>query len=500
MSNYLTIFSNGMAHFTRNLPAVTEKTTVQISVKRTSLADALATLVVFGNVRITEPPSCPVADADKVLTVDPSNVTRDLATKLSGTKVSIEERGGPGIKGTLFGIQPYEERVGEAVVEHYRVGVYGDDGRYYTYTDNDVKCIQFLDQVVQQEIKKALERNYAAINPESTLVTIGLAPDGDSKEPVVYQLTIPFSAWQMVYQLRLKNNKCEIEASAKVDNPTDEDLNDYIVSVATGDPNTFETDLADVRKPRRQRVNIISDQATGAVGAEDALPEWNAETAELEAVEDGGAEALHFAGSLARGEFAERAVQPYAMPMAATVPTAPRAAQPGAVVSDVGDFAIYTSKHPVSIGRKRSAVIPLFQAQAEGQVLLLYKEQADAKRPYRAVKFKNTTEYSLGKGSCTVYADDVYQGQVVLEATKPGEERTLPHARENGVRVFKNPPGSNGGSTSDRRVRIEIVKGTIVIEDLPFQIKLRHAKSPGTTVLESRLRILKSKHLTAPIA
>jgi hypothetical protein len=221
-----------------------------------------------------------------------------------------------------------------------------------------------------------------------------------------------------------------------------------------------------VRKPRRQRVNIISDQATGAVGAEDALPEWNAETAELEAVEDGGAEALHFAGSLARGEFAERAVQPYAMPMAAPVPTAPRAAQPGAVVSDVGDFAIYTSKTPVNIGRKRSAVIPLFQAQAEGQVLLLYKEQADAKRPYRAVKFKNTTEYSLGKGSCTVYADDVYQGQVVLEATKPGEERTLPHARENGVRVFKNPPGSNGGSTSDRRVRIEIVKGTIVLDNV----------------------------------
>jgi hypothetical protein len=120
-------------------------------------------------------------------------------------------------------------------------------------------------RAVRQEINKALERDYATINPESTIVTIGLAPDTESKEgneSIVYQLTIPFSAWQPVYQLRLKNNQCEIEASAKVDNPTDEDLNDYIVSVATGDPNTFETDLADVRKPRRQRVNIISDQAS----------------------------------------------------------------------------------------------------------------------------------------------------------------------------------------------------------------------------------------------
>jgi hypothetical protein len=408
------------------------------------------------------------------------------------------------------------------VVEHYRVGVYGDDGRYYTYTDNDVKCIQFLDPTVQQEIKKALERNYANINPESTLVSIGLAPEGGNTDaPVVYQLTIPFSAWQPVYQLRLKNAKCEIEASAKVDNPTDEDLNDYIVSVATGDPNTFETDLADVRKPHRQRVNIISDQATGAVGAEDALPEWNAEAAEL--AEAGGAvEAVQFGGTRtarARGAVAKRAVLQAAaatMPMAA--PAAPRAAQAGAVATDVGDFAIYTSKNPVSIGRQRSAVIPLFQAQAEGQVLLLYKEQADAKRPYRAVKFKNTTEYSLGKGSCTVYADDVYQGQVVLEATKPGEERTLPHARENGVRVFKNPPGSNGGSTSDHRVRIEIVKGTILIDNVnthetvyrfvnskpeTFNMEVEHQRQIGdarttfqvkgnsgpTTALENGLRI-----------
>src|SRR5262252_5133182 len=471
MSNYLTIFSNGMAHFTRQLPAVKERTTVQIPVKRTSLADALATLAFFGNVKITEPASYPVTDADKVLTIDPSNVTRDLATKLAGTKVEVTERAGGTTKGTLFGIQPYEERVGEAVVERYRVGIYDEASALQTFNDSDVKAIKFLDPTVQQEIKKALERCASTINPESTNVSVGLAPEGKTEgQEVIYQLTIPFSAWQPVYQLRIKKGECEIEASAKVDNPTDEDLNDYIVSVATGDPNTFETDQADVRKPRRQRVNIISDQATGAVGAEDALPEWAANQAEVAELEDSGVRARGGAARVAKSQVYGAARPMPAPAMAAQafggVPEMARAEGGGAVVSDVGDFAIYTSKNPVNIGRKRSAVIPLFQADAQGQVLLLYKEQADAKRPYRAVKFKNTTEYSLGKGSCTVYSDDVYQGQVVLEATKPGEERTLPHARENGVRVFKNPPGSNGGSTSDRRVRIEITKGTVVIDNV----------------------------------
>src|SRR5262252_5331398 len=317
MSNYLTIFSNGMAHFTRQLPAVKERTTVQIPVKRTSLADALATLAFFGNVKITEPASYPVTDADKVLTIDPSNVTRDLATKLAGTTVEVTERAGGTTKGTLFGIQPYEERVGEAVVERYRVGIYDEASALQTFNDSDVKAIKFLDPTVQQEIKKALERCASTINPESTNVSVGLAPEGKTEgQEVIYQLTIPFSAWQPVYQLRIKKGECEIECSAKVDNPTDEDLNDYIVSVATGDPNTFETDLADVRKPRRQRVNIVSDTATGAIGAQDALPEWNAEVASVE--DAGTAEGLHFAGTRASLAKAQRAVLTGgAMPQAA---------------------------------------------------------------------------------------------------------------------------------------------------------------------------------------
>jgi hypothetical protein len=460
MSNYLTIFSNGMAHFTRHLPPVKEKTTVQIPVKRTSLADALATLAFFGNVQITEPASYPVTDADKVLTIDPRNVTQDLATKLSGSKVEIIERDGPTTKGNLLGIQPYEERVGDAVVERFRVAIYDEANAYRSF--NDEVSIKFLDATVQQEIKKALERNFSAINPESTNVSIGIAPEGKAEGEVIYQLTIPFSAWQPVYQLRLKKGECEIECSAKVDNPTDEDLNDYIVSVATGDPNTFETDLADVRKPRRQRVNIISDTATGAVGAQEDIPQWNAEAAVASLDDSGGApEALRGRGAVAKRQFAGGV-----MPAAAPAPAQPRAAQAGATATDVGDFAIYTSKNPVNIGRKRSAVLPLFQSKAKGEALLLYKEPDNPKRPFRAVKFTNTTEYSLGKGSCTVYLDDCYQGQVVLEATKPGQDRVLPHATENGVTVFINPPGSNAGTTASRRARIEITKGTVVIDNV----------------------------------
>jgi hypothetical protein len=456
MPNYLTIFSNGMAHFTRTLPPVKEKTTIQIPVKRSSLADALATLAVFGPVRITEPPSYPAADPDQVLTVDPNNVLRDLAVKLSGSQVEIEEAVSGATRGTLLGYETFEECVGQAVVTHYRFGIFDETGAYRSFLDEQIKAIKFLEANVQEEIKKALERNYAKINPESTLISIGLEPfpGGAENQPIQYQLTIPFSAWQPVYQLRLNDgNACELEASAKIDNPTDEDLSDYIVSVVTGDPNTFETDLAEVRRPRRQRVNLVSDQATGAVEAEDLLMEDLKDTPVLarrlikSAADGGGAE--HLLGVAA-----------------ARSPAALRAQVEAASASDVGDFAIYTSKNPVNIGRKRSAILPLFQAPAEGKPFLLYKPEIDVKRPFRAVKFKNTTAFSLGRGTCTVYAAETYQGQVVLDATKPGEERTLPHARENGVLVFKNPPGSNGGVTSERRVRVEISKGTLLIDNV----------------------------------
>ena len=60
----------------------------------------------------------------------------------------------------------------------------------------------------------------------------------------------------------------ELEGQAVVDNDTDDDWTETLITVITGEPITFASDLAEIRRPTRSRVNIVTDHATGEVTAE----------------------------------------------------------------------------------------------------------------------------------------------------------------------------------------------------------------------------------------
>lgn len=465
--NYLVNYSNGLAQITRSYPALTEQQRVSIPIRKAHLADALATLSVFGPVTITEPPSFQL-DKAGTLTFDTSNVNRDLATKLSGAKVELQERGGQAIKGRLVGIQQRTEVVRDNTVETYSVQVFEEGGTFRQLPEANIASFRFLDDAVNAEINAALDRSFRSIKPDSTYVDVSVAPDGEGSWYVQY--VVPTSAWQSVYTLRQDDGgKWTLQYSAKVDNPTDEDWRNFIVTVVVGDPITFETDLNEIRCPRRQKVNIVSDQAVGAVAAdegyEDELPEMMLQAACASPESYSGVKSLmargaygSAGGSRSRGGVSAKRVQ-----------------QDSAEASEVGDFAIFTTKTPVTILANRSGLVPLFELPVTAQTVLLYKERSDSRRPFRAVKFTNTTPHSLGKGVLTVDVKNAYAGTSVLEATKPSQERLQPHSRENGIRVWKNPPGHDCGRKT-RRTRLEISKGVAVwdlayTQDTVYRIK-----------------------------
>src|SRR5690606_32300489 len=112
----------------------------------------------------------------------------------------------------------------------------------------------------------------------------------------------------------------------------------------------------------------------------------------------------------------------------ATVETAP--------IREVGDFAVFHAQTPVSIGAHRSALVPIFQVALEQSRSVLYYKASDwSSRGYRAIEFTNTTPHSLGRGVCSVYADNTFLGSCVLPATSPGGDALLVHALDTGVRI-----------------------------------------------------------------
>src|SRR5262249_36866112 len=107
--------------------------------------------------------------------------------------------------------------------------------------------------------------------PNSTFVNLTLVPneDGETETRIQYAVA-QLGAWKISYRLRSLEEKWEMEGQAVVDNSTDEPWNNVIISVLSGSPLSFATELAEIRSVRRNRVNVVADQALNAVTLADS--------------------------------------------------------------------------------------------------------------------------------------------------------------------------------------------------------------------------------------
>jgi hypothetical protein len=423
--NKVTVFSNGIADFQWSYQVKKGRATaISIPVKKDHIGDVLASLNVFGNVSLACPASFrPANELEGNLSISSERAIEDLVTTLGGAKIEIE-KAGEVVPGTLVGLHTEQEATGGEPVHRKHLVVLDERG-LRKIAIREIQALRFQDKAVRTEIDRALQRNFQKIKPNSTFVDLALSTEEHEAETIV-QYAIPAAAWKISYRLRQDgDNRFEFQGFAVVDNNTDEDWNDVLIAVVTGEPITFSTDLADSKTPRRSHVDVVRDSALGAVEVEKAF------------AAGGAAFDAELAMAAAEGEpdriAHRRAMHKVSAPREAS---ARAAATQAAEVREVGDFCVFESKSPVTIAANRSAVIPVFAETLEGaKTVLHYKLENHPERPYRAVQCANQTPYSLGRGVCTVYEAGTYAGSCILPATKPDADCLLPHAMETGVRL-----------------------------------------------------------------
>ncbi|MDA1015430.1 MAG: hypothetical protein O3A00_13385 [Planctomycetota bacterium] len=421
--NRVVIYSNGIADFQRCYEIRADQSQrISIPVRQDHLGDVLASFNVYGNVKLQSPPTFrPSNELEGNLSINPEQVLEDLATNLSGSHVRIERASGA-IEGTLVGLHDEVEATAGKPIHPKSVIVLADGGLRRCLL-REIQSFKFLDEDVQTEIDKALQRNYQRIKPNSTFVELVLGATGEDSEAVV-QYTLPAAAWKISYRLRMVDSQAtELQGFAIVDNNTDEDWTDFHVCVVTGEPITFSTDLAESKSPARMHVDLVSETALGAVEVEDAMMVMAAPPeADFAASYE---PAFHGNSKSARRSFS-----------AAQRATAETAA---AEVHEVGDFSMFESASVVTIPAKRSSVIPVFNVDVAGtKSVIHYKFGNHPNRPYRSVEFTNQTGFSLGRGVCTVFEEAAYAGSCIIPALKPDETRLLPHALETGVSIQRD--------------------------------------------------------------
>jgi len=481
--NSVKLYSNGSAVITKGYRLKgKEPLKVTIPVKKDDLDDVVSSLSVLGNVTLPDPPNyTPTNSNPTTLSLDGKNVLKELATKLRGAEAEITQGNNAVSKGRVYGIQTYQQETNGSVFERFRI-LLGTAEGIKQFEEADITSLKFTDEFVQSEIDKSLAASFAAIKPDSRNVDLTIVPNEGADAAAVSYAT-PCAAWKTRYQIRLLKGIATLERQAVVDNDTDDDWKEVTLSVITGEPISFSTDIADIRRPTRSRVNVVSDSATGAVGAEDTIV-----PSQVSFADRGG------------GQRHAKAMRSMAMPASASAACSFESAQAdyapeggmesiggsfnnlqvaavqSADVRESGDFSVFTAPNPVTILSRKSAIIGLGNlALEDAKTVLLYKPAKNERRPYTAIKFKNTTPNSLSKGVCEVYVDGDRQGKCVLENTKQGEETFLVHAVETGVKAFRD-----AGNVESRRIRIKIAEGVVYCEQLTTQqTKYRIQNSKG---------------------
>jgi hypothetical protein len=296
-----------------------------------------------------------------------------------------------------------------------------DAGELRTLDLSAAASIRFTDPQLQQQFRDYLAALVAARSKEKRGVYID-STDSQARE-VVASYMIPAPVWKSSYRLIFgAAAQPTLEGWAIVDNTTGEDWSKVQLSLVSGRPISFVSQLYAPKYVARPEAELADDRAARPVVHQGAFADA--------------------AGSVA-GAPREKAM------MGPPPPPAPRAEMPPspqrlalapstvaaeATARELGDLFEYRIAQPVTIRKNESAMLPFLQQQISARKLLIYSDRS-SQHPTNAAELTNATGKTLDGGPITVYDAGAYAGEALMETLKTGDKRLISYAVDLGTRV-----------------------------------------------------------------
>jgi chaperonin cofactor prefoldin len=307
-----------------------------------------------------------------------------------------------------------------------------DSGELRTLDLSAATGIHFTDPQLQQQFHDYLAALAAARSKEKRSVYID-STDAKERE-VVASYMIPAPVWKSSYRLIFgASGQPVLEGWAIVDNTTGEDWTKVQLSLVSGRPISFVSQLYAPKYVDRPTAELADDRAARPV------------------VHEGGYDAIAGVGSGAGGGFTRaqsfaqlRAVPPApamaAAPMEAPVrkwlneEVAPSSIVASASAGELGELFEYRVAQPVTIRKDESAMLPFLQQPIEARKLLIYSDHS-SQHPTNAAELTNSSGKTLDGGPITVYDGGAYAGEALMETLKAADKRLISYAVDIGTRI-----------------------------------------------------------------
>ena len=296
-----------------------------------------------------------------------------------------------------------------------------DGGELRTLDLSAATSIHFTDPQLQQQFHDYLAALAAARSKEKRSVYID-STDAKERE-VVASYMIPSPVWKSSYRLIFgASGQPVLEGWAIVDNTTGEDWTKVQLSLVSGWPISFVSQLYAPKYVDRPTAELADDRAARPVVHDGAF------------VPSAGL-GSGVGGGVYRAQ-AKAAPAPMAMlgSVAESVQVEPSSIVASATAGELGELFEYRIAQPVTIRKDESAMLPFLQQPIEARKLLIYSDHS-SQHPTNAAELTNSTGKTLDGGPITVYDGGAYGGEALMETLKATDKRLISYAVDIGTRI-----------------------------------------------------------------
>jgi len=294
---------------------------------------------------------------------------------------------------------------------------------------------------------------------------------------------IPAPVWKSSYRLIFKDSvEPMLEGWAIVDNTTGEDWTNVSLSLVSGRPISFISQLYEPKYIARRTADLRDDVAQGPVMYDSAMEPQSAPALAMAPPPPPApqAEMAMRKSTGMVGGMGGAANRIYRSEVASTI-------APGAAGRELGDLFEYRFGNPVTVKRNESAMLPFLQQKLNSRKLVIYSTDDNAKNPLNAAELTNLTGKTLDGGPITIFDGGAYAGEALMETLKANDKRLISYGVDLGTRII-----TDYGGGPQQILEIKASQGQIHIRNSSQETRTYSAKNidkkAKTMILEYPIR------------
>ena len=449
---------------------------VRLKFSADNISDALKSLVVSddggGTVKSIEYKPAPDPADIAAQTIGRPLTIAQLLQSQRGEVVDLTV-GTQSLRGKIYGV---EQRSDQNSTRELLV-LLNDDG-LQTVDLAKVERLKFAKESLRDQLQLALAGTVRS--KQASEKPVDLLLDGDKRRTVKIAYIVDMPIWRMSYRLSLKDDQCQLQGWAHVDNATGVDWDQIVLDLRSGKPQTFHTDIFNPIAGQRTNVGnsiyeFLDDMLVSHAGFEKNKSSFGGSgggTFGGGGGGFGGGGRVFGGGGGGFGGGAGGRWSDGGSPRPAEGVEIEKGFEAGAALQRVAQMVQYRLQDSISLGAGESAALPVFDQQFPARkISVINVTSVPNGTPHLAIELTNDSDLAMLSGPVSLMQTGDFVGDGKLSRTDVKQKSTIRYGVDMAVEVKSEPTVSDEAYTAVSIEKKELVSKFLMTQRLSYTLK-----------------------------